>query len=180
MYEFNDIQSMITKVNELKQDSDAVAVEYINSVAAGMAGLKSKDYLLVKYAGTKGNLEHSKAEQLWKARENMYSILVENKYDVIEDPLIEKDMDKFIDWINKQYVPCFGHIAFGVMHPHFQNEEDRERMVTAVQEIGGKLAGEHGIGILKKKNAPFILVQRIKELKSKYDPNNILNKGKVI
>jgi glycolate oxidase len=180
LYEFENIQSLIAKVDELKQDNDAVAIEYINSVAAGMAGMKQKDYLLVKYAGTKGNLEHSKAEQLWKVRENMYSILVENGYNVIEDPLIEKDMDKFIDWINKQSVPCFGHIGFGVMHPHFQNEEDREKLAAAVAEIGGKMVGEHGVGILKKKNAPFILVQKIKELKSKYDPNNILNKGKVI
>ena len=46
-------------------------------------------------------------------------------------------------------------------------------------KLGGKHVGEHGVGILKKKIAPLGITQRIKELKKKYDPNNILNKGKV-
>jgi glycolate oxidase len=180
LYEFENVQKMLEKVNELKQDKDAVAIEYINSVAAGLAGMKQKDYLLVKYAGTKGNIDSLKAEQLWKMRENIYSILVEAGYPIIEDPMIDKDMDKFVDWLKKQNVPCFGHIAFGVMHPHFDNEEQAEKMINAVKEVNGKMAGEHGIGISKKRTAPFIMIQKIKDLKSKYDPNGILNKGKVI
>jgi len=179
-YEFENIKNLMDKVNELKNDKDAIAVEYINAAAAAIAGLKQKDYLLVKYAGTKGNLDSFKAEQLWKLRENIYSVLVEAGYPIIEDPMIEKDMEKFVDWLKKQNIPCFGHIAYGVMHPHFQSEEDTEKMIAAVKEVEGRLAGEHGIGILKRRYAPFIMVQKIKDLKAKYDPNSILNKGKVI
>jgi len=180
LYEFENIQNLIEKVNDLKNDPDAVAIEYINSIAAGIAGMKQKDYLLVKYKGTKGNLDSLKAEKLWKLRENIYSILYEKGYKIIEDPIIEKDMDKFVDWLNKQNIPCFGHIAYGVLHPHFNSEEHAEKMYAAVKELGGKLCGEHGIGLLKRKVAPLIITQKIKDLKAKYDPNNILNKGKVI
>ena len=180
LFEFDNDLILIEKVNELKNDKDAIAIEYINSIAAGLAGMKQKDWLLVKYAGTKGNLDALKAEKLWKLRENLYSVLVEAGYRIIEDPFLEKDMDKFIDWIKKQHAPCFGHIAFGVMHPHFENSEDADRMNEVVKELGGKLIGEHGIGILKKKNASFIVVQKIRDMKSKYDPNNIMNKGRAV
>ncbi|MEM2956506.1 MAG: FAD-binding oxidoreductase [Candidatus Pacearchaeota archaeon] len=179
-YEFDDNQKLIKKIEELKRDPDVIAVEYINNIAAKIVGLREKDYLLIKYAGTKGNLDPLKAEKLWKLRENLYSILVEKGYKIIEDPLIEKDIDKFIDWLKKQEIPCFGHIVYGVLHPHFENEEQIGKMINVVKELGGKLTGEHGIGVLKKKNAPFIITQKIKELKARYDPNNILNRGKII
>jgi FAD/FMN-containing dehydrogenase len=179
-YEFDSIQKLIEKVNELKKDNEVIAIEYINSIAARMAGLKEKDCLLVKYAGTKGHIDALRAEKLWKLRENIYSILVENGYPKIEDPMLENGIEKFLDWLNKQYVPCFGHIAFGVLHPHFQNQEEVEKMNNTVKELGGKFCGEHGVGMLKKRIAPFIITQKIKELKDKYDPNHILNKGKVI
>ena len=179
-FEFNDIPSMIDKLNEVKNDNDAVAVEYISSLAAKAAGLKEKEYLLVKYEGTKGSIDVARSENIWKMRENIYSILVDAGYSKIEDPLIENNIDTFIDWLKKQEMPCFGHIAFGVLHPHFKTEEDREKINDAVKEINGKPCGEHGVGILKRRTAPFAFVQKIKMLKEKYDPYGILNKGKVL
>ena len=55
-----------------------------------------------------------------------------------------------------------------------------EKTFNVVKELNGKLAGEHGVGILKKKYAPFAITQNVKDLKQKYDPSNIMNKGKVI
>lgn len=180
LYEFENPQKLMEKVNELKQDKDAVAIEYINAAAAELAGLKHKDYILAKYAGIKGNIDSIKADHLWKTRENIYSILSEAGYTIIEDPMIDKDMEKFIDWMNKQNVPCFGHIAFGVMHPHFENEEHAEKMINVIKELNGRMAGEHGIGISKKRTAPFTMIQKIRDMKTKYDPNGILNKGKAV
>ena len=53
-------------------------------------------------------------------------------------------------------------------------------MNNAVRELNGHLAGEHGIGLLKKKYAPLGITTKLKELKSQYDPSNIMNRGKVI
>ena len=66
-----------------------------------------------------------------------------------------------------------------------------ERVVKAAQEIfisaielDGTLSGEHGIGLLKREFVRMSLdpelVDLMQEIKSSFDPNNILNPGKVL
>ena len=182
IFEFNDVKAMIAKLFELKKDPEAVAIEYVNKVAAKIAKMKSRDYLLVKFTSPKGNIDSGKFGDLWKMRENMYSILVSAGFHVIEDPLVpEENIEKFISWLEMRNIPCYGHISSGIFHPHFRREQkkDMEDMITAVRQLNGKLSAEHGIGILKQKvSSHFNLIRRIHEMKKKYDPFSILNRGK--
>jgi glycolate oxidase len=69
-------------------------------------------------------------------------------------------------------------------------KEDREKAEIAVKEIfsealrlGGTLSGEHGIGLSKAayldmELAPDLLAT-LKKVKQLFDPNNILNPGKI-
>ena len=91
-------------------------------------------------------------------------------------------------------VPCFGHAGDGNIHVNVmvdgsdpkQLEEGHhciEEIFELVVEMGGTLSGEHGIGTAK---APFMNIafndeeiQLFKDLKHAFDPNNILNPGKM-
>jgi glycolate oxidase len=67
-------------------------------------------------------------------------------------------------------------------------EEERahaavEEIFAAALDLGGTLSGEHGIGITK---APYIAMELgdmglevMKRIKKAFDPNNILNPGKI-
>jgi glycolate oxidase len=182
VFEFNDVKDMILKLNELKNDVDVVAVEHINKIAAKIAGLKYKDYLLIKYTTPKGNIESMKFGELWKLRENLYSVLVNAGFQRIEDPLIpQENIEKFLSWLENRNIPSYGHISSGIFHPHFKREQrkDIDDMMEAVKQLGGKHAAEHGIGILKKDFASvFMQIRKIQSMKTKYDPFNILNRGK--
>ena len=71
-----------------------------------------------------------------------------------------------------------------------RKEEDVSRAHEAVKEIfqatltmGGTISGEHGIGITK---APYLRmelgdlgVEIMKRIKRVFDPNNVLNPGKI-
>ena len=52
-----------------------------------------------------------------------------------------------------------------------------------VKKLGGTISGEHGIGLVQKEymNIMFDEVQLrlMKEIKAIFDPNGILNKGKI-
>ena len=84
----------------------------------------------------------------------------------------------------------FGHIGDGNLHICCTtgNDNDQvpiEELVFAkTTEIGGTITAEHGIGILKKpwlkdcRSPEEIMV--MKQLKALFDPENILNKGRVI
>lgn len=88
----------------------------------------------------------------------------------------------------------FGHAGDGNLHPNIitdkRNVEEMKRVEDAVSEIfevavelGGTLSGEHGIGLLK---APYMEMELgveglllMKKIKEAWDPNNILNPGKI-
>ena len=58
-----------------------------------------------------------------------------------------------------------------------------KEIFEAALDLGGTLSGEHGIGITK---APYLAmelgdmgVEVMKRIKNSFDPNNILNPGKI-
>lgn len=88
----------------------------------------------------------------------------------------------------------FGHAGDGNIHVNImvdkENREEYERGQVArkllfehVMTLAGTLSGEHGVGITK---APYLRLelddtslQVMKKIKNAFDPNNILNPGKI-
>ncbi len=142
-------------------------------------------------------------DKLWFARRNASpSITIYGNKKLNEDisvprSMLPKALEK-IYAIGEKYgfkVPCFGHAGDGNIHvnvmvPDGKDEAQLARGHEAIEEIfeavvamGGTLSGEHGIGLSK---APFMDIaftpQEIalfRDLKRAFDPNNILNPGKM-
>jgi D-lactate dehydrogenase (cytochrome) len=101
------------------------------------------------------------------------------------------DLPKF----EKQYgfkIYAFGHAGDGNIHLNItsqtRNHLDRvEKGVAAILsrviQLDGTISGEHGIGEAKKKYLPMELsaesIRLQKEIKKVFDPNMILNPGKI-
>jgi len=149
-------------------------------------------------------IAHSREEeeQLWKARRSISPALLRlNPHKINEDINVPiSQIPEIIRRINKiarkyQLINVnFGHAGDGNIHTNLMinkdNPEELKRAHQAVREIfeatlecGGTISGEHGIGITK---APYLemeigaqnraLMERIKNL---FDPNRILNPGKL-
>ncbi len=88
----------------------------------------------------------------------------------------------------------FGHAGDGNIHVNImldrndsgevsRAEKAKESLFRKVIEMGGTLSGEHGIGITKAKYIPLELdpvnLAVMQEMKHLFDPNNILNPGKI-
>ena len=89
----------------------------------------------------------------------------------------------------------YAHIATGEIHfrplINFKDTEDVERFDTLMTEVAklvkkyrGSMSGEHGDGRARGKFIPFMLgehnYQLLKSLKKVWDPDNILNPGKIV
>jgi glycolate oxidase len=90
---------------------------------------------------------------------------------------------------------CFGHAGDGNVHVNFLNpdlEEDlwEQRLEEAQQalydltlSLGGAITGEHGIGAIRQKYLVQALgetaVDIMRRIKASFDPNGILNPGKI-
>ncbi|QDI92883.1 FAD-binding protein [Salicibibacter halophilus] len=88
----------------------------------------------------------------------------------------------------------FGHAGDGNLHPNILCDERDQAEIARVEqaieeifhaalELGGTLSGEHGIGTMK---SPFLEeelgpvgVDMMKRIKEGWDPNNIMNPGKI-
>ncbi|MFQ6069802.1 MAG: FAD-binding oxidoreductase [Candidatus Aminicenantales bacterium] len=103
----------------------------------------------------------------------------------------------------KLWLPTFGHAADGNVHTHIMKarlEKDtmvslessewkekvdkvREELYRDCKKRGGVISGEHGIGVVKKKFLAFSLdekqVELMRGIKRVFDPQNILNPGKI-
>ena len=90
---------------------------------------------------------------------------------------------------------CYGHAGDGNLHVNIlkgeltdkQWNEGLDEAIRAifklVVELGGTLSGEHGIGLVQKEYMPLAFsdleLQRMWEIKRVFDPNLIMNPGKV-
>jgi glycolate oxidase len=91
------------------------------------------------------------------------------------------------------YTVNFGHAGDGNLHVSLAersgpvSEADAERagaeILAATVELGGRIAGEHGIGILKNEHLSLNLnsptIELMKRIKNVLDPLSILNPGKI-
>jgi glycolate oxidase len=90
---------------------------------------------------------------------------------------------------------CYGHAGDGNVHVNLlkdklDDESWKKNIDTTIREIfeltvslGGTISGEHGIGYSQKSYLPIALseteIKLMKEIKKVFDPNNILNPGKI-
>ncbi len=140
--------------------------------------------------------------KLWFARKNASpSISIYGSKKLNEDITVPRsklpELLERIAEVSKKYnvlIPCFGHTGDGNVHTNVMvdgtKEEEVKRGYEAIEEIfkitiglGGTLSGEHGIGLSK---APFMKLAFTQEemdlfraIKKAFDPNNILNPGKM-
>lgn len=140
--------------------------------------------------------------EVWKARKLVSPAIVRIKPTKIsEDATVPRSkipqMCARLQQIRDKYnvhLVVFGHAGDGNLHPNIIcDKSDKEEMqrveqavaeiFTAAVELGGTLSGEHGIGTMK---APFMEMElgaigldMMKRIKEVWDPNNIMNPGKI-
>jgi glycolate oxidase len=147
----------------------------------------------------------SEAERaaLWKARRSMsQAVAAISPNKINEDVTVPRskipDLIAALEALSREtQVPIisFGHAGDGNMHVNILTDKgDRDhfaRAQKAVEEVfritlklGGTLSGEHGIGLAKAKYIESEIgkrgVELTRALKKLFDPNNILNPGKII
>ena len=92
-------------------------------------------------------------------------------------------------------IKSFGHAGDGNLHVYILRDDLSEdkwhelmnaamnRMYEKARELKGQVSGEHGIGLVKqpylKESLPAKSLEIMRGLKKVFDPNNILNPGKI-
>jgi glycolate oxidase len=144
------------------------------------------------------------SERVWRVRRNIAEAFkVYSPVQSIEDIVVPfADIPKLMSELERisarhdVVIPCYGHAGDGNLHativkkPEMALEHWEHRLDEVLQDLyrttialGGTISGEHGIGHKRKRfmhlamtPAELALMKRIKHA---FDPNDILNPGKV-
>jgi glycolate oxidase len=147
---------------------------------------------------------HTTRERVWRVRRNIgeaFSVYspIRSREDVVVPFAQIPQLVREIDLLSKKYevlIPSFGHAGDGNLHcnpikpPEMAMAEWRRMLPELLAELylstaklGGTISGEHGIGSKRKGFMHLVmqpeLIDLMKRLKMTFDPNNILNPGKI-
>jgi glycolate oxidase subunit GlcD len=143
-----------------------------------------------------------KQEQIWGMRRSLGEAVKTISAYKEEDTVVPRNqlpelMDAISEIENKYHLRaiCYGHAGDGNIHVNIlkDNLSDQawnevlpravEELFRKVHALGGSISGEHGIGWTQKEYLPIVIdpaqLQLMRDIKKVFDPNNILNPGKI-
>ncbi len=147
----------------------------------------------------------SQAQNLWRLREDISETLsayTPYKNDLsVKISVIPEYLEAVVQLISENYtefeVLWYGHIGDGNVHLNILKPQNMElddffkqckllnpRIFELTQKMNGSVSAEHGVGLLKRDDISYSRSKEeiaiMKELKMVFDPNGIMNPGKMI
>jgi glycolate oxidase len=147
--------------------------------------------------------EPASQERIWEVRSSIHEALVAKAGLLADEDVVVprseisnliKGCQKISEKLSLPLV-LFGHLGDGNIHVNFvsqgvDKDQAEKALPLALKEVfqlaislGGKISGEHGVGLLKK---PYFAssvdpkyIDLMKGIKGIFDPHNIMNPGKI-
>jgi len=140
--------------------------------------------------------------ELWKLRRRVAEAVKLVGYSIEEDTVVPRAelpaLIRGVKEIGKKYnfqAVCYGHAGDGNLHIRIKKEgtvsshgnaamtESLRALFMLVKELGGTISGEHGVGLIQKGYMDIVFEEKhlelMRQIKTVFDPNNILNAGKI-
>jgi len=140
--------------------------------------------------------------ELWKLRRRVGEAVKSHSVYKEEDTVVPRaelpTLLNGVKEIGKKYgfhSVCYGHAGDGNLHVNIikgdlTDEQWNGSLKSGIREIfelvkslGGTISGEHGIGLVQKEYMDIIFdpvsMSLMRQIKQVFDPNNILNRGKI-
>jgi glycolate oxidase len=143
-------------------------------------------------------------ERIWKVRRNIAEAFkVYSPIQSLEDIVVPisriPELIPELDRLSTKYgirIPCYGHAGDGNLHATLVKDPEMDMGTWKINELGclrelyqitgnlgGKISGEHGIGIKRKDFLKEVVdpveLNLTRAIKKAWDPNNIMNPGKI-
>jgi glycolate oxidase len=151
----------------------------------------------------------SKQQEILEIRSKIYEAIKTHTLEILDIAVPRAEIARHVrrvQEVSRKYgiwLPTFGHAADGNVHTHIMKavheegniiplpekewkdklENVRKELYRDCKERGGVISGEHGIGIVKKPYLSYVIdeesINLMRGIKKIFDPNNILNPGKI-
>ncbi len=146
--------------------------------------------------------DNNQKAELWKLRRKAAEAVKLEGYTIEEDTVVPRallpQLIKGVKALGEKYhfkAVCYGHAGDGnihvrINHPTIKNSHENAEMTGILRELfllvkslGGTVSAEHGVGLIQKPYMDIVFdktaLQLMRSIKKVFDPNNILNAGKI-
>lgn len=146
--------------------------------------------------------DNNQKAELWKLRRRAAEAVKLVGFTIEEDTVVPRallpQLIKGVKALGEKYhfkAVCYGHAGDGnihvrINHPTIKNSHGNEEMTNILRELfllvkslGGTVSAEHGVGLIQKPYMDIVFdkttLQLMRSIKKVFDPNNILNAGKI-
>ena len=150
-----------------------------------------------------------KQEQVLEIRSKIYEAIKAHTLEILDVVVPRAEIANHVKRVQEVseeldiWLPTFGHAADGNVHTHIMKarymnetivplpeEEWKDKLAKVREELyrdckkrEGYISGEHGIGVVKKPYLSYVLseeeISLMRGIKDHFDPNHILNPGKI-
>jgi glycolate oxidase len=142
--------------------------------------------------------------RMWRVRENVAEAFkaicpIQSLEDIVVPLAQIPALIPPLETLSAKYdvvIPCYGHAGDGNLHatvvkkPETPMDEWHEKLPAIlvdlyieVSRLGGTISGEHGVGSKRASYLPLVMDETLialqRRIKQAFDPNNILNPGKI-
>ena len=140
--------------------------------------------------------------ELWKLRRRVAEAVKLDGYTIEEDTVVPRAelpaLIRGVKELGREYhfkAVCYGHAGDGNLHIRIKKEGNiyslnnpnvipaLKALFELVKKLGGTISGEHGIGLIQKEYMGIMFgdtqLEIMRGIKKAFDPNNILNSGKI-
>lgn len=175
-----------------------------NNLEVLMGEMEQIAELMTQYEGGEvffADDAQQKAE-LWKLRRRTAEAVKIAGYTIEEDTVVPRaELPALVRGVkelgrkNGFHAVCYGHAGDGNLHIRILKEgtpdsygnaemtRNLRELFMLVKSLGGTISGEHGIGLIQKPYMDIMFspasMRLMRGIKKTFDPNNILNAGKV-
>lgn len=190
----------------LTEDTEAHLIIEVdgNNLDVLMAEMEAIAGLLTEYEAGEVYFadDAQQKEELWRLRRRAGEAIKLAGYNIEEDTVVPRAelpaLIRGVKELGRQYgfhAVCFGHAGDGNLHIRIKKEgtqntqddselqEGLRALFRLVKKLGGTISGEHGIGLVQKGFLDIVFTETqmrlMREIKKVFDPNNILNAGKI-
>lgn len=146
--------------------------------------------------------DNNQKAELWKLRRRAAEAVKLVGFTIEEDTVVPRallpQLIKGVKALGEKYhfkAVCYGHAGDGnihvrINHPTIKNSHENAEMTGILRELfllvkslGGTVSAEHGVGLIQKPYMDIVFdkttLQLMRSIKKVFDPNNILNAGKI-
>jgi len=189
----DDVQAHL--LIEVDGNESEVLMKEMERIATVMEQYEAGELLFAESADQK--------DMLWKMRRKVAEAVKANSVYKEEDTVVPRAelpaLLKGVKEIGARYgfkSVCYGHAGDGNMHVNiirgdldvhsWENELPKgiREIFELCVKLGGTISGEHGIGLVQQPYLPIAVdstrINLMKGIKNVFDPNNILNPGKIM